>query len=337
MPGKVVCFGEVMLRLSAPGAEVLLQSSRLEARFGGAEANAAVSLARFGHPVRMVSFVPDNTLGRAAAAELRRHGLDVGGVRTAPGRLGLYFLTPAAGLRPAEVLYDRTDSSFALADPDAVDWPAELEGADWLHVSGVTPAVGPNAAEAALTAVRAARVKGLTVSFDGNYRKSLWDQWPTDGAAVLADIVAAADLFFGDDRDVALILGHDFPQTDPMERRLAAAEAAFTGFPQLSRVASTVRTVQDASRHGLAGFLADREGRWTAGPLEVAGIVDRIGGGDAFAAGLIHGLRTAMTPQAALEFALAAAALKHSIPGDFNLVDVADVEALLAGGGDVRR
>lgn len=337
MGGKVVCFGEVMLRLSAPGAEVLLQSTRLDARIGGAEANVAVSLARFGHTARMVSFVPDNALGRTLLAELRRHGVDVGGVRIAPGRLGLYFLTPAAGLRPAEVLYDRADSSFALADPDAVDWAAELEGADWLHVSGVTPAVGPNVAEAALKAVRAARVKGLTVSFDGNYRKSLWDLWPTDGAAILADIVAAADLFIGDDRDVALILGHDFPQSDPMERRQAAAEAAFTGFPQLSRVACTHRQVHGADRHSLAAFLADREGRWTSGPLEVAGIIDRIGAGDAFAAGLIHGLRTAMEPQAALDFALAAAALKHSIYGDFNLVDVSDVEALLAGGGDVRR
>lgn len=337
MAGKVVCFGEVMLRLSAPGAEVMLQSSRLDARIGGAEANVAVSLARFGHRVRMVSFVPDNALGRAALAELRRHGLDVAGVRTAPGRLGLYFLTPAAGLRAAQVLYDRADSSFALADPDAVDWPAELDGADWLHVSGVTPAVGPNAAAAALAAVRAARVRGLTVSFDGNYRKSLWDQWPTDGAAVLADIVAAADLFIGDDRDVALILGHDFSETDPIERRRAAAEAAFSGFPQLSRVASTVRTVESADRHRLAAFLADRDGHWTAAPREVAGIVDRIGAGDAFAAGLIHGLRTDLDPQGALEFALAAAALKHSIPGDFNLVDVADVEALLAGAGDVRR
>ncbi|MDX9998795.1 MAG: sugar kinase [Phenylobacterium sp.] len=333
----VVCFGEVLLRLSPPGAEMLLQSPRLEARIGGAEANVGVSLARFGHPVRMVSFLPDNRLGRAALGELRRHGLDVGGVRTAPGRMGLYFLTPAAGQRPAEVLYDRADSSFALADPAAVDWNAELEGADWLHLSGVTPAIGPNAAEAALTAVRAARVKGLTVSFDGNYRKSLWDQWPTDGAAVLADIVAAADILIGDDRDVALILGHDFPHTDPMERRLAAAEAAFTGFPQLSRVASTHRTVHDATRHGLAGFLAERDGHWTAPPREIGGIVDRIGGGDAFAAGLIHGLRTQMAPQAALDFALAAAALKHSIPGDFNLVDLADVEALMAGGGDVRR
>ncbi|HEX2561853.1 sugar kinase [Phenylobacterium sp.] len=337
MRGKVVCFGEVMLRLSAPGAEVLLQSARLDARIGGAEANAGVSLARFGHDVRMVSFVPDNPLGRTVVAELRRQGLDVGGVRTAPGRLGLYFLTPAAGLRPAEVLYDRADSAFAMADPDAIDWAAELEGADWLHVSGVTPAVGPGAAEAALKAVRAARVKGLTVSFDGNYRKSLWDLWPTDGAAILADIVAAADLFIGDDRDVALILGHDFPQTDPMERRRAAAEAAFTGFPQLSRVASTHRVVYGADRHGLAGFLADRDGHWTAPPLEVTGIVDRIGAGDAFAAGLIHGLRTEMAPQAALDFALAAAALKHSIYGDFNLVDVSDVEALLAGGGDVKR
>jgi 2-dehydro-3-deoxygluconokinase len=334
---KVVCFGEVMLRLSAPGAEVLLQSNDLDARIGGAEANVGVSLTRFGHAVRMTTLVPDNALGRHVVAELRRHGLDVGGIRTAPGRLGLYFLTPAAGLRPAEVLYDRAGSSFARAAPDAIDWDAELDGADWLHVSGVTPAVSPDAGAAALRAVRAARVKGLTVSFDGNYRKSLWEAQGTDGAAILSDIVACADLLIGDERDIALVLGHGFDEIDPIERRRAAAEAAFTGFPQLSRIASTIRDVSDADRHDLTGFLADRTGAWTSGPIAVSGIVDRIGGGDAFAAGLIHGLRRAMAPQAALDFALAAGALKHAIYGDFNLVDVRDVEALLAGGGDVRR
>ncbi|MET0295149.1 MAG: sugar kinase [Phenylobacterium sp.] len=337
MAGKVVCFGEVMLRLSAPPGEALLQSPALDARIGGAEANVAVSLARFGHAAAMVSFVPEGSLGRHVVGELRRHAVDTRGVRTAPGRLGVYFLTPAAGLRPAEVLYDRSGSAFALAAPDEVDWPAELAGADWLHVSGVTPAVGPNAAAAALRAVRAARAAGVTVSFDGNYRPTMWAAQRTDGAGILSEIVAEADVLIGDERDVGLMLGRAFPQTDPVERRRASAQAAFAAFPQLSRIASTIRTVVSADRHDLGGFLADRQGEVTASPIAVSGIVDRIGAGDAFAAGLIHSLRQTMDREAALAFALAAAALKHGQHGCFNLAGVADVEALLAGHGDVRR
>lgn len=335
---KLVCFGELLLRLSAPAGELLLQTSQLKSHIGGAEANVAVSLARFGHATRMVSVVPDNPIGRAALEELRRHGVDVGGVQCAPGRMGIYFLTPGAGLRPSEVLYDRAGSAFAEAASDAVDWDRELAGADWLHLSGVTPAVGPQPAAAAVRAARAARDKGLTVSFDCNYRQKLWERWGGNGVPVLLEILECADLVFGDQRDVALLLGGAYDQDDPVDRRRAAAETAFARFPQLKRITSTIRTQHSVEEHELSGVLVARDGVWSTKTYPVGGIVDRIGGGDAFAAGLIHGLRTGMEPQAALEFGVAAGVLKHAISGDFNLASVDDVAALAGGGGlDVRR
>src|SRR5690606_14615759 len=180
MSAHVVCFGELLLRLAAPGRERLLQSARLEVCVGGAEANVGVALARCGHRVSIISTVADNGLGEAVVGELRRHGLDTGGVHRVPGRMGLYFLAPGAIHRPAEVLYDRAGSAFALAAADAYDWTALLAGADWVHLSGITPALGANTAAAALAAARAARAAGAKVSFDGNFRPSLWQAWNGD-------------------------------------------------------------------------------------------------------------------------------------------------------------
>src|SRR5687768_6131452 len=185
MPARIVCFGELLLRLGAPGRQVLLQSPQFEVFVGGAEANVAVSLARFGHDSAQVGVYPDNALGAAAAGELRRHGVDTRALRTGPGRMGLYFLTPGAVHRPSEVLYDRAGSAFALADPAAYDWPALLAGADWLHLSGVTPALGERAAAAAIAAAREARRLGVKVSFDGNYRPKLWEAWNGDAPGLL--------------------------------------------------------------------------------------------------------------------------------------------------------
>lgn len=228
--GAVVCFGEILIRLSAPDNELLLQSPRLSVHFGGAEANVAVSLSRLGGPARMVSFVPDNALGRAALDELRRYGVNVEGVGFAPGRMGLYFLTPGAMLRPSEVTYDRAGSTFAQAAPDAVDWHEAMRGAAVLHFSGITPALGPNAAAAALRAAKAARGEGVTVSFDGNFRGKLWAAWGGDGPAVLRDLLACADLAFIDDRDIALVLGHKFASTEPSMRRREAARRPLQHF-----------------------------------------------------------------------------------------------------------
>jgi 2-dehydro-3-deoxygluconokinase len=333
----IVCFGEVLLRLSSPENELLLQSPRLRACFGGAEANVAVSLARLGHTAAMVSFLPDNPLGRAALEELRRHGVDTRFVRTAPGRMGLYFLAPGAVLRSSEVVYDRAHSAFSQAPVDAVDWDAVLEGAGWLHVSGVTPALGPVPAAAAVRAVQRARARGVQVSFDGNYRVALWSAWAGDGPGILRSLLGQASIAFADDRDIALVLGTRFAHSDPAGRRRAAARAAFEAFPQLQRITSTIRTQHGVEDHEMGAVLFTRSGEHLLRPYTLSGIVDRIGAGDAFAAGVLHALASGADDEAALGFGLAAACLKHSVPGDFNLVSEADLRAFLEGRLDVRR
>ena len=338
MAGQVVCFGEVLVRLAAPENELLLQSPSLKVCFGGAEANVAVSLARFGHAARMLSVLPDNGLGQAAIDELRRHGVDTSGISLTPGRMGLYFLTPGAGQRSAQVLYDRADSAFCRG-AGAIDWEAALQGADWLHVSGVTAAIGPDAAGAAVDAVRAARRLGLTVSMDCNYRATLWQAWNGDAPAILAQMLSQADLVFGDHRDIALVLKAAAPEGLEAEGlRRWAAERAFKAWPNLARLACTDRVQHTVNHHDLTGFLFSRQGAWRTESRPLNPIVDRIGGGDAFAAGVIHGLLAGLSEADTLDFAVAAAALKHTIPGDFNLATLADVEALLSASGlDVRR
>ena len=335
--GRIVCFGELLLRLSAPGHEFLLQTPRLDVQVGGAEANVAVSLARLGRPVAMVSVIPDNALGRAARDELRRHGVETAGVRTGEGRMGLYFLAAGAVTRPSEVLYDRAYSAFAQAATDLVDWEGPLAGASWLHLSGVTPAVGQRSADAAIRAAENAARLGVPVSFDGNYRAKLWAAWHGDGPAILRRIMAASDLAFADDRDIALVLGQPFDDADPAVRLRRAAAAAFEAFPKLQRIACTTRLQHAVGHHDLSAMLLTRDRECMTAATALSGIVDRIGGGDAFAAGLLFGLTGGMDDQASLDFALAAAALKHSIPGDFNLATEADVRAALQGGFDVRR
>jgi len=337
--GPVVLFGEILLRLAAPDGELLLQSPKLHVAVGGAEANVAVGLARLGREARLVSVLPDDPLGQAALAELRRWGVDTRGVAFGPGRMGLYFLTPGAGPRPAEVTYDRLGSAFAAADPEAIDWDAALAGAAWLHLSGVTPAIGPNGAAAAVRAVAAANRLGVPVSFDGNYRAKLWAEWDGDGPAIVRSLIEGADLAFLNDRDIALALGRSFERPQASGRLAAAAAAAFEAFPRLSRIAATIRAPHDAGRHELSANLFSRGAPPLTSPAyTLSGIVDRIGAGDAFAAGLLHGLGQAWPDQRALDFALAAACAKHTIRGDFNLATAEDIEAILAGGAvDVRR
>jgi 2-dehydro-3-deoxygluconokinase len=325
MTGRVLCFGELLLRLSAPDHELLLQSARLDARFGGAEANVAVSLAHFGHPARLLSAVPDTALGEAALAELRRQGVETDVVRSAPGRLGLYFLTPGAVRRPSEVLYDRAGSVFAQMRPEDLQIEAALEGCAWLHVSGITPAVGRQASACVLALVAAAKARGVKVSFDGNYRAKMWAAWQGDGPAILRQILSSADLLFGDERDVALVLGQSF-EGDRMARRGGAAQAAFAAFPSLERICATVRVEHGVDDHELSATLHTRKGGVEQTPtVRLSGVVDRIGTGDAFAAGVLHGLLKAWPDPQTLAFGLAAAAFKHSIPGDFNPVGEATI------------
>jgi len=341
MGKRILCFGELLLRLGAPGRELLLQSRQLQVHVGGAEANVAVSLARFGHDSAVAGTVADNALGEAALGELRRHGVDVTRVQRVAGRMGLYFLATGAGVRPSDVVYDRADSAFALADAAGYDWPALLDGIDCLHVSGVTPAVGANSAEAATQAVRAARKAGRLVSFDGNFRPKLWATWNDQPAPLLRALLAEADIAFIDHRDVDLVLGAAAPTASgtSAERTLAAATRAFEAFPHLQRIACTQRDVRSVDAHTLGALLVHRDGAvHRIEPQPVDGIVDRIGGGDAFTAGVLHGVLTGMDDARALAFGLAAARLKHSVPGDFNLVGVDDVSALVDSGRlDVKR
>ncbi|MEN3749655.1 sugar kinase [Sphingomonas sp. HF-S3] len=331
----IAFFGEVMLRLSPPGRELLLQTPKLEVNVGGAEANVATGLACLGHDVRMISAVADNPLGGAVIGELRRRGVDTGSVAIEPGRLGLYFLTPGAGLRASEVVYDRAHSVFATRAADAWDWDAALEGVTRLHLSGITPALGANTAEAAIAAAEAAGARGIPVSFDGNYRAKLWEAWDSDPRAVLGRLIAHADVLFGNHRDVSLLLGKPFSGDGP-DRRREAAEAAFQAFPKLRLIASTARHVDDADSHRIAARVDTRDGAHQTDEVLVAGIVDRIGAGDAFAAGVLHGLLEGGDARAAAEAGLALTCLKHSLPGDASLFTRADLAAF-GEGLDVRR
>ncbi len=336
MNTRIICFGELLLRLTAPGRELLLQTGRLDVHVGGAEANVAVGLARLGHDVAMVSRLPDNALGDAARGHLRRHGVSDAAVAVTPGRMGLYFLSPGAGLRASDVVYDREDSAFARAGPGDFHWDALLTDASLLHLSGITPALGPRSAEAAIAAAEAARTRGVPVSFDGNFRAQLWSRWDSDPGAVLNRLVGQADILFGNHRDISLLLGREFGG-DGEDRRREAAEATFAAFPSLRLIASTARHVVDADRHRISARIDLRDASHQTQEVLVAGIVDRIGTGDAFAAGVLHAWRGGRDPETLANTGLALAALKHSLPGDASLFRQDDIDAFLAGGFDVRR
>jgi 2-dehydro-3-deoxygluconokinase len=332
----VVCFGELLLRLTAPGRELLLQTPRLDVTVGGAEANVAVGLSCLGHRTAVVSRVPANALGEAAVGYLRRYGVDASAVSAAEGRMGLYFLSPGAGLRASEIVYDREGSAFARARAGDFDWDALLDGASLFHMSGITPALGPRSAELAIAAAEAAAARGVPISFDGNYRAQLWSRWDSDPRAILTELVGKAEILFGNHRDVSLLLGRDFGG-DGEARRRGSAEAAFDAFPTLRLIASTARHVVDADTHRISARVDSRESRAQTDEVTVAGIVDRIGGGDAFAAGVLHGVLTGRDLDWTAKAGLAVTALKHSLPGDASLFGVRDIESFLAGELDVRR
>ncbi|MDQ8756976.1 sugar kinase [Sphingosinicella sp. LHD-64] len=336
MTGRVVCFGELLLRLTAPGRELLLQSGRLDVHVGGAEANVAIGLARLWHDAAMVSRVPDSALGDAAAGHLRRYGVDARHVATAAGRMGLYFLSPGAGLRASDIVYDREGSAFALAGPEDFDWDALLDGASLLHLSGITPALGPRSAETAAAAAEVAKAKGISVSFDGNYRAQLWNRWDSDPKTILSRLVGQADILFGNHRDISLLLGAQF-SGDGEDRRREASEAAFAAFPNLALIASTARHIVDADSHRISARIDSPEGAVQTEEVLVAGIIDRIGAGDAFAAGVLHGRLSGLDLDGTVHSGLALTCLKHSLPGDASLFGPRDIAAFLAGERDVRR
>ncbi|WNO54305.1 sugar kinase [Stakelama saccharophila] len=334
--GRMLAFGEVMLRLSPPDRQLLLQTPALDVWTAGAEANVATALALLDHDVALATALPENALGDAAERTLRGLGVDCRHVLRRPGRMGLYYVTPGAGLRPTDVIYDRAHSAFAEAPVRAWDWDALLDGVDHLHLSGITPALGPVPAEAALAAVEAAGARDITISFDGNYRARLWKRWDSNPRAVLSRLVGAAHILFGNHRDIALLLDRDFGG-EGEDRRRASADAAFAAFPRLRIIASTARHVVDSGHHRLSARIDARDGHAQTQEIALTGIVDRIGGGDAFAAGVLDALRNGRSIEAAAANGLALTSLKHSLPGDASLFRRADLDGFVAGGVDVKR
>ena len=332
---KVVTFGEIMLRLSPPGFERFFQSPLLQATFGGGEANVAVSLAHFGLESYYVTALPQHAIGEAAMKALRAEGVRVDHIVRSGDRVGIYFAEAGASQRASTVIYDRAHSSVSAMKPDAVNWPAVMSGAAWFHVTGITPALGANGAEATRQAMAAARAAGVRVSVDLNYRKKLWTE--AQAREVMGPMMKNVDVVIANEEDLQSVLGVHVEGTDVTSGQLdiagfrSAAERVTREFGP-SMVAITLRESVSASDNGWSAALWDastntmhRSQRYDVR------LVDRIGGGDSFAAGLIYGLVAGRSPEAALRFAVAASALKQTIPGDFNRVTVDEVDRLAGG------
>ncbi|MBC2667539.1 PfkB family carbohydrate kinase [Novosphingobium piscinae] len=332
----VTCFGELLLRLTPPGLQQLAQTNSLDLIVGGAEANVAAALASLGHPVRFAGLVSDNPLGDRALAALRAAGIDTSQLARGAGRMGLYFLEAGAGARAAQITYDRAGSAFALARPETIDFAAALAGARLLHTGGITPALGPGGVALARAAQAAARNAGVPICFDGNYRAQLWSAWDSDPAAILRELVADATILIGNHRDISLLLGTSF-SGDGADRRREAAQAAFAAFPRLELIASTARHIITSDHHRIAARVDRRDSWHQTDELDVTGIVDRIGTGDAFAAGVLHQWLEQGDCRAMAESGLALAALKHALPGDMALVSRGMLAGFSPSGGDVRR
>ncbi len=329
-----------MLRLKSPGFERLFQSPMFEATFGGGESNVAVSLANFGLDAAFASVLPANAVADACIADLRRFGVDTSRIVRGPGRMGIYYLEMGANQRPSVVVYDRAGSSIAQAKPGDMDWGRTFEGVNWFHITGITPAISAGAAELSLDAVKSARDRGLTVSCDFNYRGKLW-KYGKSAPEVMRELVRYVDIGIANEEDCQKSLSI-FVDVDvqsgglAVEKYEALSAKVLEEFPQLRAIAVTLRQSKSADRNGWSACLRDAQGFHLSRQYDITDIVDRVGGGDAFAAGLIFGLMSYETAQEALEFAAAASCLKHSIPGDFNRVSVAEVQALMGGSGSGR-
>lgn len=340
MPNLVVTFGEIMLRLAPPGYERFLQSPQFIATFGGGEANVAVALGGFGTPARYVTVLPpSNPIVDAFIGELRRFAVDPFIVRQ-KGRFGIYFVEPGANQRPSKVVYDRDYSAIALAKPGDIDWTAAFKGATWFHITGITPALSQSAADLAIESVQKAREQGLTVSCDLNYRKNLW-KYGKAANDIMTELFRHVDIGIANEEDCQMSLGiqvdvdvHSGKLEREQYRKLT--DAVLERYSSLKMIAITLRESKSASHNGWSACLNNRKDFLLSRHYEITHIVDRVGGGDCFAAGLIYGLLNLPSHQDALEFAVAASCLKHSIPGDFNRFTVEEVNALVKGGGSGR-
>ncbi len=331
---KVVTMGEIMLRLSSPGQKRFVQSEVFDVCYGGGEANVAVSCANYGHDAYFVSKVPTHEIGQCAVNSLRKFGVHTDFIARGGDRLGIYFLESGASMRPSKVVYDRANSAIAEADASDFDFDAIMEGAQWFHWSGITPAISDKAAELTKLACEAAKRHGVTVSCDLNFRKKLWSS--EKAQSIMKPLMKYVDVCIGNEEDAQLCLGFK-PDADVTGGK-TDAEGYYGIFQGMMKefgfkyVVSTLRESLSASHNGWKALIYDGKEFYQSKRYDILPIIDRVGGGDSFAGGLIHGMLTWPENQGkALEFAVAASALKHTIPGDFNMMNASEVETLAGG------
>ena len=335
----VITFGEIMLRLSTPGYLRFGQARQFDATFGGGEANVAVSLANYGVNAKFITRLPDNDIAKSCIKDLRSYGVDTSGIVFGGDRVGIYFLETGAVARPSKVVYDRANSSIATIQPGMIDWKKVFEGADWFHWTGITPALSQGAADVCLEAIKAANALGVTVSCDLNYRKNLW-KYGKKAGEIMPVLVEGCDIILGNEEDADKVFGirpegFDVTATGgaiDQKRFQSVGEQLMKRFPRAKKVIITLRGSINANHNTWGGVLWDGRTLYQSPRYDITHIVDRVGGGDSFMGGLIYGLLTYTgDDQKALNFAVAASCLKHTIFGDYNQVTVAEVENLMKG------
>jgi 2-dehydro-3-deoxygluconokinase len=333
---KIVTFGEIMLRLTPPGYQRFIQARSFDVIYGGGEANVAAALANYGQPVEYITRLPANDIGDACLNYLRQYGIGTGHIVRGGDRLGIYFLEMGSAQRGSKVIYDRAGSALATIEPGMVDWEAAFADADWFHWTGITPAISEGAAATCLEAVKTAKTMGVRISCDLNYRRKLW-KWGKTPSEVMPELVSYCSVAVGNEEDADKVFGIKAPEADVTAGKVEAEAYIYVcdtlaqRFPNLETIAITLRGSLSASHNTWSGILWHDGQTYTAPKYDIVPIVDRVGGGDSFCAGLIFGLRTYEGKQQALDFATASSCLKHSIWGDFNLATVAEVEKLMDG------
>ncbi len=334
--GKIITFGEIMLRLAPPGYSRFSQASSFEATFGGGEANVAVSLANYGLDADFVTRLPENDIAESAIKDLRKYNVGVDQIIRGGERMGIYFLETGAVSRASKVVYDRAYSAMATIEKGMIDWQKVFEGATWFHWTGITPAISQGAADVCLEAVKAASKMNITISTDLNYRKNLWKYGKT-AREVMPELVKYCDVILGNEEDAEKVFGYSAPESDVTGGKVEAekyqwvCEKLMKEFPKAKKVIVTLRGSLSASHNTWSGVLYDGKTLYQAPEYQITHIVDRVGGGDSFMGGLIYGLLKLKDNQQALNFAVAASCLKHTIPGDFNQVTIEEVNKLMGG------
>ncbi len=337
---KVITLGEIMLRLKSPAFERFLQSPDLEATFGGGEANVAVSLANYGCDAAFVTALPDNAVADACVRELKGFGVDTSYIARQGNRIGIYFLESGSNQRPSKVIYDRAGSSIAEADANTFDFDKIFADASWFHISGITPAISKSASELSIAAVKAAKAHGVTVSCDLNYRKNLW-KYGVEAKEIMSEITKYVDVVIANEEDCQKSLGLEngaaveSGNLDTAKYELLIKKV-IENFPNVKKVAITLRESKSANHNDWSACIGDGKDFYVSKKYHITDIVDRVGGGDSFSGGLIYGLTHYTDDHKALEFAVAASALKHTIIGDYNRCTVKEVESLMGGDGSGR-